>query len=252
MPESAVPSEPPPGNRSVARALAILELLARTQGSLGLAEIAKAQELPKSSVLSLLRALAAASFVRLDEDGRYLLGIRSFEVGSAYLRQMTPLREVEAELRHLTEALAVTSHFAVIQGEDVVYLAKHDPPQGFIRLASSLGARLPATSTAVGLAQLAYRQKEVAARWPHFAPVLQRVRAVGYAVDSGSTALGIQCVAAPVFDGSGCCGAVGVSYLQQGAPEIDIVAAAVADAARSASGRLCGIVPSDLSSGAES
>ena len=49
----------------------------------------------------------------------------------------------------------MTSHFAVLEGDEVIYLAKHDPPGLGLKLASSLGARLPAAVTAVGKAQLA-------------------------------------------------------------------------------------------------
>jgi len=34
---------------------------------------------------------------------------------------------------------------------------------------------------------------------------------LGYAVDDGQTAVGIRCVAAPLFNDRGCCGAIGVS-----------------------------------------
>jgi DNA-binding IclR family transcriptional regulator len=215
----------------------VLELLARNERPLALADIARSLALPKSSALSLLRALAAAEFAALDEAGRYHLGVRSFEVGAAYLRTMTPVRAVEPELQLLTEGLGATSHFAVLEGHEVVYLAKHDPPDTGLKLASSLGARLPAASTAVGKAQLAWRPPLAVA------DELARVRALGYAVDDGLTAAGIRCVAAPVFDAQGCCGAIGVSLLLRGGPRTDAVARAVRSAAERSSCRLGGKQP---------
>ncbi len=52
----------PLANRSVARALAILELLGNSDGALSLGEIASREKLPKSSALSLLRALVTTEF----------------------------------------------------------------------------------------------------------------------------------------------------------------------------------------------
>lgn len=231
-------ADEPQGNRSVSRALHILELLARSERELSLADISRELAIPKSSTFSLLRALAARNFVATDHEGRYGVGLRSFEVGGAYLKRLTPVRAAESELRAITESLNITTHFAVLEGDDVVYLAKHDPPHGFIRLASSLGARLPAAITAVGLAQLAHHEPPVDAPRPDFEPVLDRVRLLGYAVDSGETAPGIRCVAAPVFSASGCCGAIGVSYLQHGEPDLTVAAAAVVEAARRTSLRL--------------
>ena len=71
-------------------------------------------------------------------------------------------------------------------------------------------------------------------------PELQTVRSVGYAVDDGQTAVGIRCVAAPLFNEGGCCGAIGVSYLLGGGPSAPAVAEAVVEAAARASARLGG------------
>ena len=227
-PESALA-----GSRSVLRALEILELLAGQDAPMSLAGIAKEMGIPKTSCLGLLRALNARGFIRQDAAGGYGLGVRSFEVGAAYLRTMTPTRAVAGELRGLTGNLGMTSHFAVLDGDEVIYLAKHDPPGSGVRLASELGARLPAATTAVGKAQLAFAA-------PAEDGALAEVRARGYAVDDGMTAAGIRCVAAPVFDVRGCCGAIGVSYLaQEDAPATEVCGAVVA-AARRASTELGG------------
>ncbi len=246
----------PATNRSVMRALSILELLSLSEGPMALGEVATRLKLPKSSALSLLRALVAGDFCVTDGKGLYALGIHTFEVGAGYLRSMTPVRSVTPELEWLTEVLAMTSHFAVLQGDEVIYLAKHDPAGLGLKLASSLGARVPAAVTAVGKAQLAYKDSGPdvlsTAPPPASGPVwvqpdrtepdleFQNVRRQGYAVDEGQTAVGIRCVAAPLFDSGGCCGAIGVSYLMGTGLPLPHVAAAVVAAAGRASGRLGG------------
>lgn len=249
----------PVANRAVLRALSILELLSRSDEPMTLGEVATQLKLPKSSALTLLRALVVTEFCLTDDKGLYALGLHSFEVGAAYLRSMTPVRSVTPELRWLTQSLGVTSHFAVLEQDEVVYLAKHDPPDLGLKLASSLGARLPASVTAVGKAQLAYRATSLPGGEPgslprgepgvsapdHLAPwaievELERVRRLGYAVDDGQTAVGIRCVAAPLFNDRGCCGAIGVSYLLGGVPAVTTVAEAVVEAAARASARLGG------------
>jgi DNA-binding IclR family transcriptional regulator len=239
------------------RALSILELLSVNDGPMALGEVATRLKLPKSSALSLLRALVAGDFCVTDGKGLYALGIHTFEVGAGYLRSMTPVRSVAPELEWLTEVLAMTSHFAVLQGAEVIYLAKHDPAGLGLKLASSLGARVPAAVTAVGKAQLAYKDHGPDVLPTESPPAtsvhvwaqpdgseldleLQNVRQQGYAVDEGQTAVGIRCVAAPLFDSGGCCGAIGVSYLMgTGLPLPDVADAVVAAAGR-ASGRLGG------------
>ena len=216
------------------RALEALELLAALEDPQPLARIAKELGIPKTSCLGLLRALHAREFVRQDDHGNYGLGIRSFEVGAAYLRTVSPAEVAVSELRVLTEELGMTSHFAVLDGDSVVYLAKHDPPGTGPRLASALGARLPAATTAVGRAQMAFT--EPGGR----VPGLAEVRARGCAVDEGETLAGIRCIAAPLFDTRGCCGAVGVSYLSQAGPPAAEVAEAVIGSARRATAALGG------------
>jgi DNA-binding IclR family transcriptional regulator len=149
---------------------------------------------------------------------------------------MTPVRSVMPELQWLTESLGVTSHFAVLEHDEVIYLAKHDPPGLGLKLASSLGARLPAAVTAVGKAQLAFR----AAGPPGLEEELEGVRRLGYAIDDGQTAMGIRCIAAPLFNDNACCGALGVSYLLGGVPAVEIVVEALLEAAGRASDRLGG------------
>ena len=210
---------------------------------MSLAEVSTQLKLPKSSALTLLRALVEAEFCAVDSKGGYALGLHSFEVGAAYLRAMTPVRSVMPELQWLTESLGVTSHFAVLEHDEVIYLAKHDPPGLGLKLASSLGARLPAAVTAVGKAQLAFRAAGPPGLEddpPGLEDELVGVRRLGYAIDDGQTAMGIRCIAAPLFNDNACCGALGVSYLLGGVPAVETVVDALLEAAGRASDRLGG------------
>ena len=218
------------------RALAMLDLIAAAEGPVTLSRISKELDVPKSSALSFLKALVSEEFLSVNERGEYTLGVHSFEIGAAYLRSMTPLRAAESQLQALTDALGVTAHFAVLDGDEVVYLAKHDPPGLGFRLASALGARLPAQMTAVGKAQLAHL--ETTGHDRAIADELEQVRVAGYAVDEGLTAVGIRCVASPVFDAVSCCGAIGVSYPIDQHPEWQEIAEAVTAAAQRASSQL--------------
>ncbi len=55
----------------------------------------------------------------------------------------------------LTKAADETSHLAVLQGTDVIYLDKREPLKPGVRLVTEVGTRLPAHLTAVGRAILA-------------------------------------------------------------------------------------------------
>jgi len=222
------------GTRSVIRALEVLEFLAEMEEPQSLTGIAKKLGIPKTSCLYLLRGLNSRQFVCQNAHGDYGLGVRSFEVGASYLRTLNPVQVVLPELRSLTRTLGMTSHFAVLDAGTVIYLAKHDPPGSGPRLASALGARLPAALTAVGRAQLAFSDLNCTSA------ELDLVRVMGYAVDKEETMPGIRCVAAPIFDIRGCCGAIGVSYVSQGGPPATVVAVPVVEGAKRATATLAG------------
>lgn len=213
---------------SVVRALRILDLLAHVEKPMPLTRIAETLGIPKSTAYGILRDLARESFVEIREPASYAIGLKAFEVGAAHLRITGAVGMVAPELLRLTSAIHVTSHYAILDRTDAVYLCKEDPPGLGVQLASSIGARLPSHLTAVGKACLAWldadrvrEHVDLEARVARSGPRaledvlggLEQVRSRGYATDDGVAAAGIQCVAAPVFDMSRCRGAIGVSYL---------------------------------------
>ncbi len=230
---------------SVLRALEILELLSQAERPMPLTRIAEQLGIPKSTAHTILRALASREFLHVSEHASYSIGLRAFEVGAAHLRSNDVLDIVRPQLAELTRALGVTSHFAILDATDAVYLCKEDPPGLGIKLASSVGARLPAHVTAVGKASLAWLPgSELAGHLPAWDTAgagdgsleklvrdLAKVREQGFSVDDGDTAAGVRCIAAPVFNPSGPPGAIGVSYLLGSALDLDAAVAQVVSAA---------------------
>jgi DNA-binding IclR family transcriptional regulator len=245
---------------SVVRATQILGLLARSQTPMTLAEIASALGIPKSTALTILRDLANEDFVAVSSPRAYSIGLKAFEVGLAHLRASGIAGAVAPELACLTRALNITAHYAVLDGPEVLYLWKEDPPTLGIQLASAIGARFPSHLTAVGKACLAWVEADrlpghvdLAARGadgqtiplPDLTAELAQIRVQGFAtVDGAATA--IQGVAAPVFGLAGLQGAIGVSLLRGSAPSLGPVADDVKTAAARATIALGGTAP-DLS-----
>lgn len=233
---------------SVVRAMRILELLAARAEPVSLATVAQELAIPKSTAHGILADLLDEGFVEAHPPAGYTVGIRAFEVGAGHLRVRGVEGLVTGELARLSRSLDVTAHYAVLDGADVVYLAKEDPPGLGLRLASSVGARLPAARTAVGKAALAWLDPELVAehvgtggRVPAVVGSdLADVRATGYATDDGATAAAIMCVAAPVFGPRGPRGAIGVSYLRDGDLEVEQVGAQVREAAARATATVGG------------
>ncbi|GAA3724406.1 DNA-binding IclR family transcriptional regulator [Spinactinospora alkalitolerans] len=204
---------------SLRRALAILEFVrCRPPGSGGatLTELADAVGINKSSVLRLTAPLVEARLLDRDSGaGRFRLGPAALSLWQAYLDQMD-LRSVASDhLRGLMRRTGHTCHLVLPDGHDVVYADKVENTT-IVRMASRIGARMPAYRTAVGKAILAFSPPDLVADvladglpsvTEHtitdpavFHEELRRVRVRGYAIDDRENEPEVRCVAAPVFD----------------------------------------------------
>lgn len=217
-------------NRSVSRALQVLNLASEAERPMRLTEISDTLAIPKSTLHGILEALLEARYLRNGRDGTYALGVGVFVAGSAYLEGTDSRELIRPVLERLSTELEVTTHFAVLDGPQVLYLEKEDPPRQAVRLASAIGARLPAHLTAVGRACLSTLDREAALKHvdlelsvgeaakmslDELMADLDATSTRGYAVDDEWVLPGVVCVAAPVRDISGThFGAIGVSYLK--------------------------------------
>jgi len=207
------------GLGSVRKALDVLEFVAQSESSVGMSETARALGLAKSTTYRLLTALRDRGYVRqMTSTGRYLIGVKAFEVGSGFLTQ-TDLRSASyPEMERLLQETEETVHLAVLDGFDVVYVEKIVSPRPF-SVNSEVGRRSPAYCTAVGKAMLAQQDMASIDRWLQ-APLpaltlstisdpadlkreLANVRQAGFATDSEESEVGLCCLAAPIFDHSG-------------------------------------------------
>ena len=214
---------------SVERALSILELLASKHQGLSVSEISRFAEVPKSSTSYLLRTLVGRGYVHRDtETGQHTLGIRVLSLGSQAMQGMA-LREVALpHLRHLVEQTRLGAHLAVLDHGDAVYVERLESP-GFIKMDIWNGRRVAPQATAIGKALICQLEKEevqeIVARHrispisaktimslPRLLTELAATRQRGYAIDDEEHAVGVRCVAAPVFAASGeIVAAIGVS-----------------------------------------
>jgi IclR family acetate operon transcriptional repressor len=206
----------PAGEGSIGKTLSVLEAL----GEHGrLAEIAAATGLPKSTVHRILRTLVDRGFARSDGNGGYLAGPRILTLAGQVLAGFDPAREARGVLRSLQQDTGLTVHFAMLTGDEAVYVEKVEASQPY-RMASRVGMGLRLHSTSIGKAILAaMADDEVAAligrvglerrtprtitRLPALLRHLAEVRAAGFAVDDEENELGIRCVGAAVFDHTG-------------------------------------------------
>ncbi|MCI3270777.1 IclR family transcriptional regulator [Streptomyces cylindrosporus] len=207
------------------KAAAILECFSPSGGPFRLSELSECTGLPKPTVHRL-----AADLVRLgwlERSGtQYRLGAKLFELGSLVPHRLD-LRETALPfLQDLFEATRETVHLGIREGMEVVYLERIHGHEA-LRLPSRIGGSLPLTCTAVGKALLAFSGKELteqvlAEPLPSLTPhsitdpvrlrlALEQIQVSGLAYEEQEAAVGVNCIAAPVFSGGTAVAALSVA-----------------------------------------
>lgn len=205
------------GNSVLDRAFRILEVFAPLSRDLGLAEISRRSQLPKTTVYRLTLQLIELGALERSGD-RYRLGIRLFEMGSAVSRQGR-LREAALPfMEDLYEATHETVHLAVLNDDNVLYIEKISGRRSS-PIATRVGTRKPLYCTAIGKVMLANNPSDLLDRI--LSKPLKRytahtigdpnalkreiamIKASGIGHDREEYVLGSTCVAVPLINGQG-------------------------------------------------
>ena len=205
---------------AVARAVAVMDLLARQREPLSMAHLAAALDLPKSSVHGLCNTLLNFGYLRRAENGALLIGPSVMSLAEAFVASTNVAGEFDALWRGAKAAPEETLILSVLNGAEVVYVAVRNGSRP-LGLAFTIGMRLPANIAATGKAMLAHLPPlKLRALFKHDAALprltghgpatfaelqqeLAQVRAQGHSVDDEGIREGVVALAAPVFDASG-------------------------------------------------
>ncbi len=205
---------------AVERALNILEAAAQRREGLTNAEISRKLGIPKSSASYILRTLEKRSYLRREtETGRYRLGLKVLSLGGDAQTNLDVAHVALPFMRSLVDKIRMTSHLAVLDQGEAVYIEKVEAP-GFFKVNTWVGRRMFLHSTSVGKCLLAWlpkhevetiaKQQGLKRRTPEtitsiakLLADLERVKQSGYAVDDEENSLGARCFGAPIFDTMG-------------------------------------------------
>ncbi|GCB45378.1 IclR family transcriptional regulator [Streptomyces sp. NL15-2K] len=200
------------------RVLAVLKELARYPDGVGLEELTRVIGSPKPTVHRALGALRRAGLADQDSRGRYVLGDEFLRMAFAHHEARPEHVRIRPVLEALAHRFGETAHYAVLDGREVVYRAKVDPPTGAVRLTSTVGGRNPAHATGVGKLLLAHElgTLDQVEAWIGDTPLVRRTpqtlctaedldrelratRKRGYALDDQENEIGVNCVALPLY-----------------------------------------------------
>ena len=204
---------------AIGRAADILDFVAGTPEPVAVATLAQQLRIPRNSVYEIVHTLVVRGYLRLGDDGRVRLGLRLFELGSAYAASLDLLTVARPIVSDVVSECNETTHLAILDGRHVVYLIKQESTRP-VRVLSQVGGRIPAHATAVGKTLLAFMPRDEALRRLAAEPLehltqntitdvgelithLDQAVRDGYSTDNEESSPEVCCVAAPVRDRSG-------------------------------------------------
>ncbi|EJM67412.1 transcriptional regulator [Pseudomonas sp. GM49] len=212
---------------SVEHAIRLVELLASSENVLGVSQMAQSLDLPRATIYRLLKTLAQQEWV-IQEEKTYRLSLRLTGLfhGVGAGAEAALAERIKPLLQQLVNKTGESAHFAALDGDRIVYLARVDSPHP-IRMFSQVGWRGPLHATAVGKALLASNEAKFLAKicehgLERFTPKtivgkeqlrteLAKIREQGYALDDEELIDGLTCVAVPVISEEQVRGAISVA-----------------------------------------
>jgi len=197
------------------KSLSILEILLQQGSTMNMTEISERLEIYPSTIHRILDTLKYWGYVEQDpHTQKYQLGLKVLELGMAKLHQMDMVREATPYLKELVNQCNETVHLGILEGGEVLYLAKEESSQT-IRMISYVGKRAPVHCTALGKVLLAYlsteeRKKILGKRElprltektitnkEELEKELNRIKKQDFALDREENEKDVRCIAAPI------------------------------------------------------
>jgi len=204
---------------ALARGLAVLLALSDKKRRMSIAQVAHRTGIPRATVRRSLLTLQKLGFAAADEAQHYYLRPRVLSISHAYLSSSPLAVLAQPILDRLSESLREACSLAILDGEEIVYLARSSSSR-IMSPALNVGRRLPAYCTSIGQVLLAHLPAEELekylghARFYRFTDytittperlreTLKSIQASGFAFASQQMELRLCTLAVPVRDAAG-------------------------------------------------
>lgn len=199
--------------QSFERGLAVIRAFDAEHPSLTLSEVARATSLTRAAARRFLLTLVENGYA--GTDGRFFwLRPAILELGYAYLSSMSIADVAQPHLAQLSQMLQESSSISVLDGDDVVYVARAAVKQ-VLTVSIHVGSRFPAYATSMGRVLLAALPPEeryayldrvnLVARTPkavtdqtQLAKLLDNVARRGFALVDEELEVGLRALAVPI------------------------------------------------------
>lgn len=198
---------------SLARGLSVIRAFGDGQEPLSVADVAKLTTLSRAASRRCLHTLSVLGYANR-VNGTYELTPAVLALGSAYVGSTALARSAQPVLERVSEQLHESSSMAVLDGDEIVYVARA-ATRRILSIGLSVGTRLPAYCTSMGRILLSALDDDTLKRYlarvrlvahtprtitdrADLKTMLERVRTQGFALVDQELELGLRSVAVPV------------------------------------------------------
>ena len=206
---------------SVGKAFAVLKSFSSEAFELTLSEVAVRADLDRGTAFRLIQTLIELGYLQaVPQSRRFRLGLACLDLGYTVLSHGSLRTIVEPMLRDLVPDVGDAASLGILDGGDVIYLARVSAGLDRYKMDRRPGTRIPAYSAALGHVMLAHLQRdEQIARLESRPRVklsertltdldallarLDQVKKKGHAVSDGENAYGLRTLATPILDAQG-------------------------------------------------
>ena len=219
VPPPASDAAPPPAPSdpdfmlSLARGLAVIRAFGEGKPQLTIREVALATGVSRAAARRCLHTLSTLGYAT-GANGLYELTPATLSLASNYLGSTSIARVAQPVLERLSSQLHESSSVAVLDGDDLVYVARA-AVRRILSIGLAVGSRLPAPCTSMGRVLIANLDEAARGRMltrlkltrhtprtivdkTEFRAELDRIRAQGYAIVDQELELGLRSMAVPI------------------------------------------------------
>jgi IclR family pca regulon transcriptional regulator len=221
---SADPIRARPGDpdfmTSLARGLTVIGAFTRQKRQLTIAQISQRTGIPRAAVRRCLYTLGRLGYVGSDDRRTFALRPKILELGHAYMTSSPLASSSQPILDRVSDVIHESCSMAILDGDEILYIARSSTHDRIISIDLGLGSRLPAHCTSMGrvllaglvapeleaflarVRMIAYTNRTITSP-QKLADAIAKVRRDGYALVDQELEIGLRSLAVPVQDRSG-------------------------------------------------
>ena len=205
---------------SLARGIAVVRAFTQQKRRLTISQLSQRTGIPRAAVRRCLYTLVQLGYVNANEGKDFTLSPRILSLGHAYLSSTPLSNAAQPLLDRVSDVLHEASSIALLEGDEILYVARSSTNRRIMSVDLGIGTRLPAYCTSMGRVLLAYLpplaldaylgRVKIIRHTPRTIPTpdklrreLEGIRRAGYSIVDQELEIGLRSIAVPVRDHAG-------------------------------------------------